>query len=179
MIKLLYKLFAQRPPSQAQPEPSHYAADTENPSASAQFTDRINAGEPKGVAYAHGEENLEEEHRQFCESFCFKPGVRLMDFLKQEGITRMVDWLDWRSPYPEPKAIIRLALDMIQRGENFWDQAGICMFVTGARANRGEPAQESQDAISVLSQITGKPIKVYYHDQPGSDAPLMVKEFEP
>jgi hypothetical protein len=131
------------------------------------------------VAYAHGEENLEEEHRLFCANFCFKPGVNLADFLKNEGVTRMIDWLDPRSMYPEPKAIIRLALDTLRRGENFWDQSGICMFVKGSRSDHGGPSQESQDAISVLCQITGMPIKVYYHDQPGPDAPLMVKEFEP
>ena len=176
-MRLFGKLFGGRSGS----EPTDGAGDVadDNPRASAQFTDRVGVEEPKGVAYAQGEENLQEEHDHFCASFQFKPGVLFLEFLRKEGVTRMIEWIDWRSPYPEPKAIIRLVLDMQQRGENFWDQSGITIFVAGSRSDGGGPSQESQDAISVFAQITGKPVKVYYRDKAGGDAPLVVKEFEP
>lgn len=48
--------------------------------------------------------------------------------------------------------------------EGNWDRGGL-------------PSQESQDALSVLPQVLGKPLKLYYRETP--DGPDMVKEFLP
>ena len=100
-----------------------------------------------------------------------------MEFLKAEGVTELIDWLQWGTPEAEPKAFIRLMLEMQRQDKNIWDQPGIVMLVEGRWSQGGGPSRNSQDALSVLVQVLAKPIKVYYHKKPND--PLMVMEFHP
>jgi hypothetical protein len=100
-----------------------------------------------------------------------------MDFLRAEGVTRLADWLHWSTPEAEPKAIIRLVLELMRRGQNFWDQPGISLYVDGRWSAGGGPSKESQDALSVLAQVLEKPIKVYFRKKPAE--PILVMEFHP
>ena len=146
-----------------------------NPVASMRFTD-IEDG-PQGVAAAHNDEAARREYDAFCAQFCFQPGRNFREFLEAEKVTRLIAWLEPQSGEPEPRAFIRLILDMIGRGQNVWDQPGISMLVEGRWSQGGGSSQESRDAISVLSQILGMPIKVYFRETP--DGPLLVRCLTP
>lgn len=54
---------------------------------------------------------------------------------------------------------------------------GISMLYEGNWDHGGLPGQESLDAVSVLAQILGKPIKLFYRTKP--DGEPMVMKFEP
>jgi hypothetical protein len=100
-----------------------------------------------------------------------------MGFLEAQGVTRLVNWLHWSTPEAEPKAFIRLMLQLVRRGQQIWDQPGIRVFVDGRWSQGGGPSRESQAALSVLAQVLEKPIKVYYRRKPRD--PIMVMEFRP
>jgi hypothetical protein len=132
---------------------------------------------PKGVASALEGEHAKPDYEAFCVNFCFRPGTKLMDFLEAEGATRLRTWLHWSTPEAEPKAFIRLMLELMRREQPIWDQPGISLFLDGRWSEGGGPSRESQDALSVLAQILQKPIKVYYRQKPRD--PIMVIEFQP
>lgn len=175
-MSLLQKLF--RRPAESQPQP---AASLEGPArepliVSASFTGRAEEeGAPRGSA-AEGEET-QAEFEEFCATFCHRPGTNLMEFLAAEGITGLQAWLDWRNPNPLPKAFVRLALATMRRGENVWDQEGVSMFWGRREGWPGEPPSETLEALSVLAQVLGKPLKIYFRQPP--DGQMMVKRFEP
>lgn len=177
MIKKLIQAFQRRAagPSASDAASTPAADPAANPTAVASFIDR-NDG-PRGRAAAHGEGTYPTELEEFRASFCHRPGVNFWKLLKQDGVTRMMDWFGPETPEPEPKALVRLALDMMQRGESFQDQPCVAMLVQVLPSNGGKPSQLSQDALSVFAQITGKPVVVYYEPQP--EAPMMVMRFEP
>jgi hypothetical protein len=129
---------------------------------------------PAGVS---SDESIEALHAEFCRTFCHCPGVNFMDFLKAQGVTRMIDWLQPTSPCAIPKGFIRLAVDATRKGYKFWELPSISMNYEGNWSQGGLPPRESLDALSVLSQILGKSIKLYYSEREGSE--LMVKTFEP
>lgn len=54
---------------------------------------------------------------------------------------------------------------------------GLSLLYEGDWDHGGLPCQESLDAVSVLAQILGKPIKIFYRTKP--DAEVMVLVFEP
>jgi hypothetical protein len=124
------------------------------------------------------DESLDDLYAEFCRTFCHRPGVNFMDFLRAEGVTRMIAWLRPDSPCALPKGIIRLFVDATRKGYKVWEEPGpISMNYEGNWDQGGLPGQESLDAVSVLAQILGKPIKLYYREKP--DGPLMVMEFQP
>jgi hypothetical protein len=118
-------------------------------------------------------ENADALYDEFCQSFCHRPGVNFMDFLKAEGVTRMIDWLRPGSGRVLPAAFIRLAVQATRSGANIWDMPGISLLHQGD----GPPDQESLDALSVLAQILGKPIKLFFRTNPGGEP--MVSIFQP
>jgi hypothetical protein len=122
-------------------------------------------------------ESIDALYEEFCRTFCHKPGVNFMDFLKTEGITRMIDWLRPVTPCALPKGFIRLAINATRKGENIWEKPGISMLYEGNWDHGGVPGRESSDAVSVLAQILGIPIKLFYRTTP--DGELMVMKFEP
>jgi hypothetical protein len=169
------KLFT-APPSTGKSTPETFGERDHNPVVGASIMGAADDG-PRGSASAHEGEQAKPEYETFCASFCFRPGIKLLDFLEAEGITRLRAWLHWSTPEAEPKAFLRLMLELKRRGQNIWDQPGISLFVDGRWSQGGGPSSESQDALSVLAQVMEKPIKVYYRKRPGE--PIMVMEFQP
>jgi hypothetical protein len=124
------------------------------------------------------DESLEALHAEFCRTFCHQPDVKFMDFLRSAGVTRLIDWLRSDTTDPLPKSFIRLAVDATRKGHRIWEKQGLSMFYEGNwTEGSGLPGQESLDALSVLAQVLGKPIKLYYKEKP--DGPHMVMEFHP
>jgi hypothetical protein len=134
-------------------------------------------GSPRGTGSAREGQLAKPDYDAFRATFCCRPGRKLADVLEAEGVTRLTAWLHWGTPEPEPKAFIRLMLELMRRGESIWDQSGISLYVEGRWSQGGGPSRESQDALSVLAQILAKPIKVYYEKRPGD--PMAVMEFQP
>src|SRR5207248_2126762 len=92
------KLFNKPAAQNAEPMSEEDRAFDQNPVVVASLLDLEDPDKPKGIAATYGEEGLQEEYEAFCADFCFKPGVRLYDFLKAEGVTHLLDWLDPKSP---------------------------------------------------------------------------------
>ena len=129
---------------------------------------------PPGV---RDDESPDALYDEFCRTFEHKPSVNFMQFLRETGATRMIDWLRPETDCALPMGFIRLAVDGTRRGFRVWEQPGINMRYEGRWDHGGLPPQESLDAVSVLAQILEKPIKLYYSEREGGD--LMVMEFEP
>ena len=159
-----------------EPTASPYGERDNNPAAAVSITGAANEG-PKGVASAHEGEQAKSDFDVFCTSFYIRPDTKLMDFLEAEGVTRLKSWFHWSTPEPEPKAIIRLMLELMRQGVKIWEQPGLSLFLDGRWSQGGGPSSESQAALSVLAQILEKPIKVYYRQKPAE--PIMVTEFRP
>jgi hypothetical protein len=131
---------------------------------------------PAFTTTANAVQSAEESaalYDEFCRTFCHRPGVNFMEFLKSEGVTRMIDWLNPAIVSPLPKAFVRQMVNATRKGEQVWDMAAISLLLEG----EGLPDQNSQDALSVLSQILEKPIKVFYRTT--ADSELMVLRFAP
>ena len=169
----LSRIFGGKPTDKTQPQHE----GNRNPWAAASVMGR--ADETRVVAGALGDERTQAEYDTFCASFCHKPGVRFTEFLKQERVDKLLEWLDPQNDEPEPKAFVRLAVATMERGENFWDLPGLSMLLEGRWSAGGGPSEFSDHALSVLAQIVEKPIKVYYREQPGEQSPLLVKQYEP
>lgn len=123
------------------------------------------------------DESLEPLHTEFCQTFCHQPGVNFIDLLRREEVTRLIDWLDWKTGDPLAQSFIRQAVEGTRQGQNFWDKPGLSMLYEGNYARGGKPSQESQNALSVLAQVLNKPVKLYFREQP--DGPPLVMEFQP
>ena len=125
---------------------------------------------PLGVAAALDGEAGRADYEAFCAGFCFRPRKNLMRFLAANDLQYVCDWLHWSTPEPEPKAFVQLGVELMRRSVNLWDQSGVTMYMKGRR-----PTQVSQDCLSILAQVTGKPIKLLIEITPGE--PLEVLEF--
>jgi hypothetical protein len=123
------------------------------------------------------DETIEDLHEEFCRTFCHRPGVNFMEFLKAEGVTRMIDWLRPNTPCALPKGFIRLGVNFTRKGEKIWEKSGISMLYEGNWDHGGLPGGESLDAVSVLAQMLGKPIKLFYRETPEGE--LMIMKFKP
>ncbi|HEU4754058.1 MAG TPA: hypothetical protein VFU47_13190 [Armatimonadota bacterium] len=136
------KLFGRAQPQEA---PAAVRGDDPadaNPVATAAFLDRLDDG-PKGTARATGEGTAGEEFEEFRATFCHQPGVNFWAYLEADNAWKMQQWLQPDTPEAEPKAIIRLLLEMQRRGENLWDQAGLAMFLHGRWSQGGGPCELS------------------------------------
>jgi hypothetical protein len=176
MAGFFRKLFGGRATERAAPAAGDLDLRDQNPVAAAGIMGVIEGG-PRGIAAAIEAEEYQADYEAFCREFCHRPGVRFMDFLKAEGISALEKWLDPQTPEPEPKAFVRLMLKLAQSGQNIWDQPGISFFLDGRWSNGGRPSPFSDEALSVLSQILQKPIKVFYRETP--EGQMMVMQFEP
>jgi hypothetical protein len=177
MWDFIRKLFG-TPPSKGQPAAATIAERDHNPRVAASIMGMGAAdNSPKGTASALEGEHAKPDYDAFCAGFCFRPGAKLMDFLEANKVEQLSAWLHWSTPEAEPKAFIRLMLELMRRGHNIWDQPGISVFVDGRWSVGGGSSSASQDALSILAQILEKPIKVYFRQKPG--APIMFVEFGP
>jgi hypothetical protein len=135
---------------------------------------------PGGQQSGHGvspDERIEDLYEEFCKTFCFRPGVNFMDYLKAEGHTDLIQWFHWTTPEPEPKGIIRLVVATTRLGHNIWDKKGLMIYHEGNWDRGGGPTDDSKQALSVLAKILGKRITVGYRDKP--DGPILAIKFEP
>jgi hypothetical protein len=123
------------------------------------------------------DEKIEDLYDEFCRTFCFRPGVNFMDYLKAEGHTDLIQWFHWTTPEPEPKAIIRLVVATTRLGQNIWDKKGFSLYHDGSWDRGGGPSDYTKDALSVLAKVLGKPITVGYTVI--QDGPIMLIKFEP
>src|SRR5262245_32327081 len=69
-------------------------------------------GGPNVSASAHEGELARPDYEAFCRDFCYRPGAKFMESLPAEGGTQLAAWLHWSTPEAEPKAFIRLMLDL-------------------------------------------------------------------
>jgi hypothetical protein len=132
---------------------------------------------PKGVASAREGDHAKPDYEMFCAQFCFRPDIKLVAFLEAQGLAPLLNWLHWSTPEAEPKALIRLMLELLRRGHQIWNQPGISLFVDGRWSQGGGPSSDSQAALSVLAKVLEKPIKVYYRPKPRD--PILFIEFRP
>jgi hypothetical protein len=135
------------------------------------------APSPAAAERNANDENIDALYEEFCRTFCHRPEVNFVDFLKAEGATRMIAWLRPATPCALPKGFIRLAVNATRKGENVRDMPGISMLYEGNWDHGGLPMQESLAAVSVLAQMLGKPIKIFYRTKPGGE--LMTLIYDP
>ena len=128
-------------------------------------------------AGAQDDERLDALYEEFCRTFQHKPGVNFMNFLRQEDVTALIDWLRPNGACALPAGFIRLAVDSTRKGYRVWEQPGINMMYEGRWDHGGLPLRESLDALSVLAQVLEKPIKLTYTQTEGGD--VLQIEFEP
>ena len=144
------------------------------------FFRRLFGTKPPGGGTAEGvrpDESLEALHAEFSRTFCHRPHVNFMDFLRGQGATRLIDWLQWQTADPLAQSFIRLAVDGTRKGHKIWEKQGLSMSFEGNWDRGGLPGQESREALAVLARALGKPLKLYYRERP--DGPDMVLEFQP
>jgi hypothetical protein len=158
-------------------EPVNYGERDANPVVTASIMGTADKGGPVMSASAGEGEEAKPDYQAFADTFHVWPGVKMMDFLDAEKVTRLKAWLHWSTPEAEPKAFIRLMLELMRRGVDLRDQPGLSLYVDGRWSQGGGPSQESQDALSVLAQVLQKPIKVFFRKKPSE--PILVMEFNP
>jgi hypothetical protein len=124
------------------------------------------------------DEPLEDVYKEFCATVCFRPNTNLMEYLKANGHTDLINWFHWDTTEPEPKALIRLFVSTTRRGDALWEKKGLTLYHDGGwDITGGGPSQYTQDALSVLAKILQKSIKVGYTEKP--DGPIIMMVFEP
>jgi hypothetical protein len=129
-----------------------------------------------GVAGTH--QSLEDLYSEFCATFCFKPGVNLMEYLKANGHVDVIDWLRWDTAEPEPKALIRLFVQTVREERQPWKMHGLTFVRAGDDGIAvGAPTEKTQQALSVLAKVMSQPIDLGYKDSP--DGPWMTISFKP
>lgn len=104
------------------------------------------------------------EFAEFKENFHLKPDVLFMDYLQQQKLATLIDWLSPQNSHSEAKAFIRLINDANRQRVKIWDQTGITMNFEG-----GVPSQPSQECFAELAQILKLSITVYYRESPEGD----------
>jgi hypothetical protein len=135
-----------------------------NPVATAKFMGVTHS--PVAAAGAFEGPAFQRECDEFFASFCHRPGEKLIQYIEANQDDRLRSWLDWQCPEPEPKAFIRLMLTMIRSGGAIWDQPGVTFYFQGRWSQGGGPGQQSQECLSVIAQLIGKPISVVYDTTP-------------
>jgi len=64
------------------------------------FIRRLFGTTPPSEATAEGvrpDVSLQALHAEFCRTFCHRPRDNFMDFLRRQGVTRLIDWLQWQT----------------------------------------------------------------------------------
>jgi hypothetical protein len=123
-------------------------------------------------------EPLEAVYQEFCATFCHKPGVNFMTWARGNTGGWFFKWLHPDSNEPEPKAILRLLVDMTRSGQHVWElDKGFSMYHEGSWHRGGGPSDETCAGLNVLAEAFGLEFKVYYTEF--EDGPYMVKRFTP
>jgi hypothetical protein len=123
-------------------------------------------------------EPLQAVFEEFCATFCHKPGQNFMADARANADEEFLRWLRWDNDEPEPKAILRLMVDLTRSGRHVWEcEKGFSLYHEGSWYRGGGPSEASCNALSVLAQVWGVPFTVYYTEFEGG--PYMVKRFTP
>lgn len=114
------------------------------------------AGRPTDVG---PDENLFDVYEEVCTGFYCRPGVLLIDYLKEHGQTDALEWFRADTEDPEPKSMIRCFASLMRDGGAIWeiDADGVEMYREG-----GCPPEHTQRAIGVICNAIRQPIQVYY-----------------
>lgn len=163
-MRKLLDLFRNKPGPRAVPSVGDRNDRENNPVASAKFMG--NKDGPIGTAAAYEGEAFQREFEGFFAVFCHRPGERLIEYIESSGDDRLRSWFDWKCPEPEPKALAGMMIALAHSGRNIWDQEGITLYLQGRWSRGGGPSEQSQECLSVISQLIGKPISVFYHPEP-------------
>jgi hypothetical protein len=123
-------------------------------------------------------EPLEAVYREFCATVEHRPGENFMAWARENTDDRFLKWLHPDSEEPEPKAILRLVVDLTRSGRRLWEmEKGFSMYHDGSWHRGGGPSEETCAGLGVLAQAWGTEFKVYYTEFEGG--PYMVKRFSP
>jgi hypothetical protein len=118
---------------------------------------------PQGASAAFGEPDADREYQEFCARFCFKPGIKLVDFLNANQMSTLQNWFRPSTQEPEPKAFVRLCLNMLATNQNFWENTGeLIFFIDGKYSQGGGPSKQSQEALAALSLVLDRKITTYF-----------------
>ncbi len=118
------------------------------------------------------DEPLEALYEEFCTTVCVRPGVLLMEHLKAEGHTELIEWLHWDTDQPEPKSLIRAAVAMARGGRGFWEVEGPVRMTR----TEGSPPPHTAKALADLAKVLGLGITLYCEEPDGGET---VIEFPP
>lgn len=123
-------------------------------------------------------EPLEAVYEEFCAAFCHKPGQNFMAYARQNADDEFLKWLHWDNEEPEPKALLRLLVDMTRNGQHVWElKEGFEMYHEGSWHRGGGPSEETCKDLAILAQEWGVEFKVYFTET--EDGPFMVHRFSP
>lgn len=117
-------------------------------------------------------EQDKQDYETFVAKFEIRQGQTLMKFLQTNNLSPLIQWLHWMSPHPEARAFVRTELAALKQGNPVWFQP-----VIGITVETGAPTVKSHQALEMLAQVLGKPIRLKYRPQPGADHKVL--EFEP
>ena len=110
-------------------------------------------------------EPLEAVYEEFCATFCHKPGQNFMAYARQHADEEFLRWLHWDNEEPEPKALIRLLVDMTRNGQYIWDmKEGFEMYHHGGWDRGGGPSEETGKGLAILAEEWGVTFTVYYEE---------------
>jgi hypothetical protein len=164
MSGLLRRLFGGKPPDKAPDE-----------EADAEKTTLATGG---GAAFM-GEE-ADEQYEEFCRTVEIEPGVLLMDFLEQNDMRELAEWLHPSTPEPEPKGMINALLDITHQGmklSELPEDVEFEMYTEGWDEYDGGPSDRTKEALGLLSGALNRRIKLFH--QRRSDGEYMMTVFEP
>jgi hypothetical protein len=130
------------------------------------------------TAAAYEGDAFQWEYDEFFAVFDHRPGERLIEYIESNGDDRLRSWFDWECP--EPKALGRLLSTLARADRNIWDEEGITLFFRGRWSRGGGPSERSQECLSVMSRLIGKPISLFYDPEPSRPPESMkVLRFDP
>jgi hypothetical protein len=135
------------------------------------------AGNQKARTEVGPDESIEDLYNEFCETFCFRPGENLMEYLRANGHTDLVQWFNWDTTEPEPKGLIRLFVGSTRGGHRIWEKQGISVYHDGGwDLTGGGPSEVTKRALAEFAKVIEKPITVFYREKP--DGPVMQMVFQ-
>ena len=123
-------------------------------------------------------ERLEDLYEEFCATFCFRPDTNLMQYLRDNDHTDLIEWLRWDTNEPEPKALIRLFVASTRQGHKAWEKGGLTFVREGGwDSTGGAPSRATQNALAKLAKIMGLKLNLGYKEKP--DGIWMSMTFDP
>jgi hypothetical protein len=160
---------------QTPPAPTNEGSGAEeiNPGALAQMAGRE---QDQAESRVRPEESIAELYDEFCRTFFIRPGVTLMDQLREQRNTQLLKWLHWNTLEPEPKAFIRLALECTRSGMSVWSREKVEWYIEGLPANDGGPSPASEEGLALLCKATGSAFDIFYTSRASGEIQFVTME---